>query len=242
MEIFKSNRYGDAVVLEYLENKKVKIKFLNSGYEDIFHITSLQRGEFRDKSVSLPQPPRKDRKVGDVIPSNNFGDMIVLSLEGKRCIVQFIETGTTVEVYTDNAYSGKVKDKYARICYGHGWVGDFKRLYYWKQAMQLWRNMLKRCYCEKDPKGYFGKYDIPVTVSERWLCFSNFLEDLPSLPNFDKWLLGHKEGNTKYNLDKDLKVEGNKVYCKELCQFVTEYENKSAGAINARRLDKLKNK
>ena len=242
MEIFKSNRYGDAVVLEYLENSKVKVKFLNSGHEDIFHITSLRRGEFRDKSISLSRPPRKIRNIGDVISSNNFGDMVVLKfLKNRKCIVQFINTGTTVEVYTDNAYAGKVKDRYARTCYGHGYLGEFKRLPYWKQALQLWRNMLKRCYCEKDPKGYFGKHDTPVIVSERWLCFADFLKDLPSLPNFDKWLLGHKEGNTKYNLDKDLKVEGNRVYCKELCQFVTKHDNKSAGAVNARRLDKLKN-
>lgn len=239
MQIFKSNRYGDAVVVEDLGNKKLKIRFLNTGHEDVFHISSLKKGEFRDKTVSLPNSPPKNRNVGDIVESNNYGTMQVIELSGKKCKVVFIETGTVVEAYTDNVYSGKVRDAYARVCYGVGYAGEFERVFYWKPAKQLWRNMLKRCYSENDPKGYYGR---GYTVSERWLCFANFLEDLPTLRNFDKWLLGHKEGYTKYNLDKDLILEGNKVYCKELCQFITEYENKSAGAINARKLDVIKDR
>jgi len=238
MQVFKSNRYGDAVVVEDVGNKRLKVRFVNTGHEDIFHITSLKRGEFRDKTVSLPLIRRNDRFVGSVLKSNNYGDMVILSINGKRCVVQFLQTGYTTDVYIDNATAGKVKDPYYPSSYGVGYLGEFKKNSYWKQCYQLWRNMMKRCYSEKDLKGYYGK---GVSVCTRWLCFANFLEDLPKLENFEKWLKGHTNGD-RYNLDKDLKVEGNKVYCPELCSFVTEYENKSAGAVNARRLDKLKNK
>lgn len=141
--------------------------------------------------------------------------------------IQFTETGTTMDVYKDNASKGKVKDPYRKTVYGVGWLGDIdKSIPYWKQANQLWRNMMKRCYSLKDERGYYGR----AFVDERWKCFSNFLEDLPKLNNFDKWL----KGTPKYNLDKDLLVEGNKVYSFKTCQFVSEYENKAAGARNGK--------
>ena len=145
-------------------------------------------------------------------------------------LIQFKDTGTTMQVLKANAIKGKVKDPYAVSVWGVGYVGFFSRkLPYWKQANQLWRNMMKRCYCEKDPRGYFGT----AFVDSRWKCFANFLEDLPKLDNFEKWLDGFISG-VKYNLDKDLKVEGNKLYSREVCSFVLESVNKSEGAKNGK--------
>lgn len=141
----------------------------------------------------------------------------------KQYLVKFIDTGFTKWVYRENALDGKVRDLYAKSVYGVGYSGDAdKSLHYYKQARQLWQNMLKRCYCEKDLKGYYGTVD----VEPRWHSLENFLNDLPKLNNFDKWL-DTKAGN--YNLDKDFKGDGT-VYSFETCQFITEYENKSAGA------------
>lgn len=149
-------------------------------------------------------------------------------------IIQFTETGTTATVYRENAKKGKVKDPYAKTCLGGAHTGIPNRsLPYWRQANQLWRNMLKRCYSEKDPKGYYGT---GVIVDERWLCFENFLNDIDKLENFKLWL--SKEAGP-YNLDKDLKFPGNTVYCKEACSFVTEYENKAAGARNGKPFTKV---
>lgn len=152
------------------------------------------------------------------------------NLSHKMWIIQFTHTGTTMTVYRDNAAKGKLKDPYKISVYGEGYLGFVdKSLPHYKQAGQLWRNMMKRCYSTKDHKGYYGR----AFVDERWKCFSNFLEDLSQLNNFDKWLKGFKSG-VKYNLDKDLTLPGNKVYSKEACQFVTEYENKSEGARNGK--------
>ena len=76
---------------------------------------------------------------------------------------------------------------------------------------RVWHSMLQRCcspkYQEKSPT-YKG-----CSVSEEWLSFSNFRA----------WMEAQDfEG---MQLDKDLLLEGNKVYSKETCVFVTKVVN-----------------
>jgi hypothetical protein len=161
--------------------------------------------------------------------SNSGAEFVILSLNGREAIIQFTETGFVRKADIHNLRAGKVRDLYKISVYGKGYYGEFEKVPHWKQAKQLWQNMLKRCYCDKDLKGYYGK----ATVAIDWHCFANFLRDVQRLPNFQNWLNSDKTG-VKYNLDKDLLVEGNTVYSKETCQFVTEYDNKSAGARNGK--------
>ena len=82
------------------------------------------------------------------------------------------------------------------------------------KSYTAWRNMLKRCYSEKcqirNPT-YTG-----CVVADEWLYFSNFKQ----------WYDAHYiEG---YQIDKDLKNRGNKVYSKENCFFVTPELNSFA--------------
>jgi hypothetical protein len=74
-----------------------------------------------------------------------------------------------------------------------------------------WKNMLMRCYDHKiqakEPT-YIG-----CTITEEWLTFSNF----------KKWMETQDfEGK---QLDKDILVQGNKVYSPETCIFVTNDVN-----------------
>lgn len=76
---------------------------------------------------------------------------------------------------------------------------------------RVWFDMLKRCYSskyqEKQPT-YTG-----CTVCTEWLLFSNFR----------KWMeLQDWEGK---QLDKDLLIQGNKLYAPETCIFVTHAIN-----------------
>ena len=76
---------------------------------------------------------------------------------------------------------------------------------------QSWKEMLRRCYSpeyqEKKPT-YKG-----CSVSEEWLRFSNFR----------RWM--EKQDWEGMQLDKDLLLEGNKVYSGETCVFVTSTVN-----------------
>ncbi len=159
--------------------------------------------------------------------SNSGLEFIILDRKGKSCVVQFIDTGYTRQANIDNVKCGKVRDLYAISVYGVGYYGEFEKVHYWKQAKQLWQNMLKRCYLEKDQRGYFKWGTI---VDKRWHCFSNFLYDLPELENFELWLAGQNSKNNKYNLDKDSKYPANNTYGKEVCSFIPESVNKSMGA------------
>lgn len=156
--------------------------------------------------------------------SNTGLQFIILNQKGKKAIIQFLASGSIREVNIDNAKAGKVKDLYYPSCYGVGYIGDVVITPYYQQAKQLWQNILKRCYSEKDPKGYKGE----VIVEARWLCFANFLADLPNIPNFEKWIRGGF-GGEKYQLDKDVLSGESKIYSRLTCQFITEKENKSLG-------------
>lgn len=231
-QLFDTNTSGTLELIERVGGKDFKVKFLETGHEVVANIDNIVAGKVLD-------PIYKKRKLSEWKPhhaeyENNSGHKLVaFAKRGNKIKVRFIATGYETEAYIENVKKGKITDPYAISVLGVGHIGEFPRVSYWRQAKQLWSNMMKRCYNPKDYMGYYGR----AFVEERWLCFSNFLFDLPNLENFDKWLEG-KNGGPVYNLDKDLKVVGNKTYSKDLCSFVTEYENKSAGAINARLLDK----
>jgi hypothetical protein len=78
-------------------------------------------------------------------------------------------------------------------------------------AYKAWSGMMTRCYSEKWHKkwpSYIG-----CSVCDEWLIFSNFA----------KWFdLNHKKG---YDLDKDLREPGNKVYGPDTCLCVPKNIN-----------------
>lgn len=74
-----------------------------------------------------------------------------------------------------------------------------------------WHSMLVRCYDVKS-KVTRPTYDI-CTVCDEWLSFTNF----------KKWYdENYVDG---FALDKDILVEGNKVYSPDTCRFVPQYLN-----------------
>lgn len=76
---------------------------------------------------------------------------------------------------------------------------------------KTWENMISRCYRAN------GKETLPTYeecyVSEEWLVFSVFR----------KWMA--KQDWKGKQLDKDIKVIGNKIYSKDTCLFVTKQIN-----------------
>lgn len=173
---------------------------------------------------------QKVYEVSDKIYKTNGGsEYKIIYLDGKSAIIRFEKTGSVKKILLSNIPSGKIKDVYEPTRYGVGYLGDYQKPKYWKEAHQLWSNMIKRCYSDADPKGY-KKHG--TTVDARWQCFERFLVDLPDLQNFDKWV--SKQG---YQLDKDLKCPGSNVYSFETCMFVSEAENKSAGKSGKTKID-----
>ena len=94
-----------------------------------------------------------------------------------------------------------------------------------KRVARLWRDMIRRCYDENDPKykNYGGN---GVTVCKEWMNLSGFWNDIQQLENY-----GHWKNGEDYQLDKDIRKHSNKVYSKDTCKFVTKHENARESAI-----------
>ncbi len=76
--------------------------------------------------------------------------------------------------------------------------------------------MVQRCYDKKIHKKYKPEYK-DKSVCEEWLNYSNFRIW------FDEHYVPYK--NNQIDLDKDLLVQGNKVYSPETCVFLLHYQN-----------------
>lgn len=82
------------------------------------------------------------------------------------------------------------------------------------KAYDAWRDMLRRCYSPKELEKH-PTY-IGCTVCNEWLNFQNFA---------DWYCANYPQDGNKYQLDKDLKTLGNKVYSPESCLFVPKVVN-----------------
>ena len=65
---FTSNNYGDYVVVEALEDDKVRVNFLNTGNTEVINRCQIISGSVRDSSIDVVSKPRTNniiRKVGN---------------------------------------------------------------------------------------------------------------------------------------------------------------------------------
>lgn len=88
------------------------------------------------------------------------------------------------------------------------------------KAVSVYTHMIVRCYSKR----YQEKHQsyIGCTVCEKWKKLSGFLEDLPHIKGYAKWVKSVLAGEKKrVFLDKDGLFPGNKVYSKDTCQFLS---------------------
>jgi len=225
-EFYESNLWGTMQVVDRKPGK-LKVRFTETGYETWAYTYNVLNGKVEDK-VARESSKTRWKPYHKEFLSNSGHRFTAYEKLGNKLRIIFPVTGYSTVVYQNNAISGKVSDPYEISVLGVGFIGEFdKSVPYWKQAKQLWNNMMKRCYNPNDTRGYFGE----CFVSESWKCFSNFLNDIKRLEGFQEWL----SGKIPYDLDKDSKVLGNKVYSFPACRFLPRTENRSLGAINARK-------
>ena len=155
-------------------------------------------------------------KIGDEFKTKNFGMLKVISYENcKKVGVKFKDTGYETVAWANRIREGGVKDNTLPIIYGVGFLGDglFKSIKNSKheESYTTWNDMLRRCYSEKE------KLRSP-TYSECTVC--------DSWHNFQTFALWYKENHIKgCQIDKDIKIKGNKVYSPSTCLFVTKSLN-----------------
>ena len=133
--------------------------------------------------------------------------------------VLFIETGyISYGQQYSNFKRGALKDPYLKTIKGVACVGETSTIDENGKVLksrEVWGDMIKRCYDEKQFKkrpSYMG-----VTVCDEWLCYANFKEW------YDKNIYEIKD--EKVQLDKDILVKGNKIYSPETCIFAPQRIN-----------------
>ena len=181
--------------------------------------------------------------VGKVFKSKLSGYFKVLKYNDSRNVeIQFLKTGYEMVAQLGHIKNGVVKDPYLPSVYGVGIVGTKYPTTIngvLTKEYVLWKDMLKRCYCEKY---HFKKPTyIECEVSENFKNYSFFYEWCQNQIGFD---------NKDWQLDKDLLIKGNKVYSENTCIFIPRELNQTLTKANLIRgeypigvcFDKVKNK
>lgn len=166
-----------------------------------------------------------DIEVGGVYATNNNGDILIIEYKNSReVVVKFVGYDHEITTSAGHVRDGKIKNVMLPIVKGKGYIGIGE---YTKKShpkiYQTWLSMITRCYCHN--KHVIDPSYIGCSVSEEWL----------NLQSFGLWFEeegGYKEG---YHLDKDLHIQGNKVYSPENCQFVSMEVNNVIVNGNSRR-------
>jgi len=136
--------------------------------------------------------------------------------------IKFLKTNSIKIAERRNILHGRVTDNFDKHIYNVACKGNIctSKPLINKIAFKRWYAMIERCYNLNaiNYKSYGAK---GVFVSERWLCFENYFNDIFNLQGFDeiKYLKG------EIQLDKDLKILGNKEYSLEKCIFVDKNIN-----------------
>lgn len=174
--------------------------------------------------MNLPNAIKRHKEhleamCGKRFKTKNSGDVIVLKyIDNRKILVKFINTGNCKSVSLSNLYKGEIQDKEAVSIYGlifgvgfHG-VGKYAKKTHSK-IYDVWYSMLMRCYDAKAQlkcPTYMG-----CTVCSEWHNFQNFAA----------WYELHTMCDDA-QIDKDIRIKGNKQYSPETCCMVPAFINK----------------
>lgn len=116
--------------------------------------------------------------------------------------------------------TGEVKNPYDRKVYGVGYHGEGRHKTKVNGVATIvyskWIKMFQRCYGGEEIKG--NKTYIGCMVDPRWHCFQDFGDWFEEKFN--------PETMKGWNLDKDIKLKGNKIYSPETCCLIPQRINK----------------
>lgn len=157
---------------------------------------------------------RKFELIGKEFETNNCGKCTVIDYKGAYSVTVIFHKPIFVTICTMSSLkTGRVLNPFSPRVYGVGYlgVGDYDSD---DDSYSQWKDMLKRCYCEKHKSKHTSYED--VTVCEEWLNFQNFAKWCHSQEFFQS----KDDDGRFYRLDKDILIKGNKTYSPETCCFV----------------------
>jgi thymidylate synthase len=166
--------------------------------------------------------------VGKSFNSNSYGCFTILNeyYVGKhlRYDIQFDLTGYVLKERTKSQISKtfEVRDPYYPSVMDVGCLGEIDLTNdIDKKLRNIWEGMIHRCYSPND-RMYYLYGGNGIYVENRWLLFTNFLEDVKKIEGWDLKLNNWDE----YTLDKDLKLSN--FYGAEKCVWLSKYDQMNA--------------
>lgn len=205
-EEYTTNEGYKIKIVEYFSALNCTIQFEDGVIRENIYFSCIKNGSVRyiidyvGKTYSTNQG-----YIITIIEYISFGNVTIKFNDTNETILKNIRLG--------DIKNGEVANPYHKSVYGVGYYGDDsqsvrknKKL---NKVKRTWRGMLNRCYNKKEQEKHPTYKD--VIVCEEWHNFQNFA----------KWF----EENWKpymqdWQLDKDILVEGNKVYSPDTCCFV----------------------
>lgn len=154
--------------------------------------------------------------LGQTYTSKKFGAASVISIESKQRVgIRFELTGHETVITERSLIAESFKDPFFPLINGVGFFGvgrhKSKVGCVINKAYTAWKGMLDRCYNE-NYRHQWPSY-AECDVDEEWHNFQTFA---------DWYELNYVEG---FEIDKDIKVIGNKKYGPKYCSFVSKAEN-----------------
>jgi hypothetical protein len=135
----------------------------------------------------------------------------------RRRIIRF-SNGEERSVLTSMISLGNIKSKHDKTVYGVGCLGEQAKNA-WKHPLYYrWTNMIGRCYSPKH-SGYHSYGAKGVHVSEELHNFSNYIQIVSSLPNYNQLL----KNPDQWDIDKD--VLSGTCYSKDTITIVQKSKN-----------------
>lgn len=154
----------------------------------------------------------KDRYVGEILETKDYGKYEILECKAwDNITIRFLDTGYTTKTRQGNIKDGVIKDYLRPSVFGVGYYGIPKADVF-HPATSKWLDVMKRCYDE-------SRLEKAYETSNMCVQWHNYL-------NFRDWVVAQKGFGVKgWELDKDLLIKGNTLYCPESCVFLPKSVN-----------------
>nr|DAG70217.1 MAG TPA: hypothetical protein [Caudoviricetes sp.] len=203
-----------ATIIKYNKSNDIIVKV--NEYEPFHTSYSV----FKNGLVAFIKGIERMNMVGSYI-TNRYGT--------KAKIISLDKENNTYNLALDNGYSfskkcfdidnnkNNFKTPYCKTFSGVGYVGEKYSPKDYPEFYSKWYGLLDRVYGRQDINKYYASYK-GCTICNRWLNFSNFVDDMLNM-----WY----ECDDDLNIDKDIKIKGNKIYSPETCLLVPAKINKT---------------
>lgn len=185
--------------------------------------------------------PRREVDFDKIYESNFTGKFKILeeveplrygTTTQRMVRVKFLATGYETTARLTSVINGNVKDPYFPTVAGVGYFGEINKGSVPKVIYDIWYHMIKRCY---DPNSALYKNGgaLGVTVDPRWFSFANFVQDLPKLPGYTKFI---NNPDLIFNLDRHALQQGipenQKIYSVNTCALIPQEENSHLSGVS----------